>query len=133
MINNFISSESIVSEHNPVEVKSWEAKMGDSAMIDGFLMENNEIKSFPNNAMVKISHAKDVYLINNSLTCDDKVKEDHTPVLILNSEIKRIDNLKVNYKTNVPAAITIIGCKYDSEDITNIDVGTNTAELVFEK
>ena len=83
--------------------------------------------------MVKISHAKDVYLINNSLTCDDKVKEDHTPVLILNSEIKRIDNLKVNYKTNVPAAITIIGCKYDSEDITNIDVGTNTAELVFEK
>ena len=133
MINNFISSESIVSQHNPVEVKSWEAKMGDSAMIDGFLMENNEIKSFPNNAMVKISHAKDVYLINNSLTCDDKVKEDHTPVLILNSEIKRIDNLKVNYKTNVPAAITIIGCKYDSEDITNIDVGTNTAELVFEK
>ena len=82
---------------------------------------------------MKISHAKDVYLINNSLTCDDKVKEDHTPVLILNSEIKRIDNLKVNYKTNVPAAITIIGCKYDSEDITNIDVGTNTSELVFEK
>lgn len=128
MRDNYVTGPGIVKGYYPVEVKSWEAKIGASAMIDGFLMENNVIEETPNGIVVRITHAKDVYLLNNTLTCTDDVASDTVPVAIMGSEVKKIDGLKINFKSDIQNAVVLAGCKLEESEIKNIDVGNSTAK-----
>lgn len=129
MRNNYIQSEGITDGYYPVEIKSWDAKLGDTAAIDGFLMENNTIEFTPKNRTVSIESVKDLYMINNTLKCSEPLDDRFMPITIVNSDIELIDGINFDYAQNVNAVVNIAGCKVDENNIKNINIiGNNTAK-----
>ncbi|MEE1050304.1 MAG: hypothetical protein U0M60_23110, partial [Clostridia bacterium] len=129
MRNNEIKAPGITNGYYPVEVKSWDAKLGDSAAVDGFLMENNIVEVDTESRMISIESTQDLYMLNNTIKCKREVDHTTMPVAIVNSEIKMIDGLNFDYESDVDAVISIAGCKLDESNIKNINfLSDNTAK-----
>ena len=129
MRNNEIKAPGITNGYYPVEVKSWDAKLGNSAAVDGFLMENNIVEVDTESRMISIESTQDLYMLNNTIKCKREVDHTTMPVAIVNSEIKMIDGLNFDYESDVDAVISIAGCKLDESNIKNINfLSDNTAK-----
>ena len=129
MRNNVMDSDGMTHGNYPVEIKSWEASLGDQAAIDGFLIENNVI-DVPNLlGGMYINSVTELYMFNNTLRCDQPLTDQTRPISITNSSIAVIDGLTLDYKQNVNAAVSIAGCKVDEDNIKNITIlGENSAK-----
>ena len=128
MRDNYVTTPKTIQGYYPVEVKSWNAKIGDTAAIDGFLMENNTIKGAPNGVMIRITHAQDVYMLNNNIICTSDVAKDEVPVAIMGSEVKKIDGLNIDFKTDVDYGLVFVGCKIDKDAFGEIDTNSEITQ-----
>lgn len=130
MRNNIVESDGMTSTYLPVEVCVWNSKIGDTAYIDGFLMENNIIDVPSPAGAIKIDSVTELYMLNNTLRYDGEVKSTTRPVTITNSSIALIDGLKFEWEENVEAVLNIAGCKLNEADIKNVKIkGDNTAKI----
>lgn len=121
--NNYIEgSDGNTIGNYPINVMVWGGSLGSSAAIDGVLIENNTVNVANKNRMISVSHAKDLYMLNNTLVCEEGLQKSTLPVVIVNSEIKQLDGLKYDSPQEVEAVVTIAGCKVDEKGLKNIDI-----------
>lgn len=129
MRNNIVDSDGITEAYVPVEIRVWNSKIGDIAYHDGILIENNIIDVPAKKGAITIDSVTELYMINNTLICDKELHEGVRPVTIINSSVKLIDGLTLDWKQNVKAVLNFAGCELDTANIKNIEKGTNTAEI----
>lgn len=129
MRNNEIIAPDCLPPDYPVLVEANRATPGSSASIEGFLMENNTIKTNVLRSAIYIKFVKGLYMINNTIISDKPLKEGIHPVVIENSRIDLIDGINFDYVQNVDAVVTISGSKVDEANIKNININEgNTAK-----
>ena len=129
MRNNKIYYEGCIQTNGPIYVHCYQNVMGSTAKIKGVLIEGNEIDAFQPNQQISVHSVNGLWLLNNTIKCDWDVKATHTPVVVYNSRIEKIDGVSIDYKTKVNAAVTIAGCLVDETDISNIEIAEGSAEI----
>ena len=121
--NNTFSDEGFASGRVPVAIQPWGTPDTAEAIIDGVLIEGNVIHTKNASRTITISHAKNVYLLNNTIVGDTRVTRNSFPILINRSHIAKIDGLNADYSgSTLRAIMAITNCKVDEGDITNINV-----------
>lgn len=120
MRGNTITGDGNTVGNYPLEIRHWKSALGDSAPIDGFLLENNVIDVANSQGAMFINGVQDLYMINNKITNTRNATEKTMPVIITNCEISMLDGLDLNYSTDISAGVSIIGSKIDEENIKNI-------------
>jgi len=131
--NNYIEGDALGDGLYPLDVQSWRSLMGDSATIDGFLIEGNTF-NIPADRTINLKAIQDLYMFNNTLICNEEMPQYTLPIAIMNCEIKMIDGVNFNYKTNLNAVVNIAGCKFDESNIKNITVNEgNTTKPYYVK
>ena len=129
MRDNTVTGVGTTPGFYPIEVKSWDAKNGESKAIDGLLLENNSISQKNTDSFIVINSVKDLYMINNEVKYDGELLSSTKPIVISNSDIALIDGVDFDFTQNVNAVITIDGCNVDENNIKNINVNSgNTAK-----
>ena len=109
--------------YDPIQVSNNEAEFGDTAAIDGILLEGNVIETSRVGTVISISDVEDLYMINNKIINHAKNGAENLPITIRNSVICQIDGVTLEYDHNgVAYGVNIAGCEYDESDIKNIDV-----------
>lgn len=120
--NNKVTGDGNTSGYYPIEIKSFGSSDPSDRVIDGCLVEDNEI-SVPNKKYaININSVKDLYILGNTLSCDKALAVSTRPVNIRNCEIAVIDGLSLDYTQDVSAAVTIAASIVDEENIKNITV-----------
>lgn len=131
--NNTIIAPDIIPPYYPLQIQAPNMagyKAGETASVDGFLLEKNTIDAGKNGTAIFINSVDGLYMIDNVIKSSVPLKDtsEHLPVVITNSRIKTIDGLTFDYAQDVDAVITIAGSEADENDIKNIDIkGDNKA------
>lgn len=129
MRDNTVTGVGTTPGFYPIEVKSWDAKNGESKAIDGLLLENNSVSVKNSDSFIVINSVKDLYMINNEVKYDGELLSTTKSIVISNSDIALIDGVNFDFTQNVNAVITIDGCNVDENNIKNINVNSgNTAK-----
>lgn len=129
MRDNTVTGVGTTPGFYPIEVKSWDAKNGETKAIDGLLLENNSVSVKNSDSFIVINSVKDLYMINNEVKYDGELLSTTKPIVISNSDIALIDGVDFDFTQNVDAVITIDGCNVDENNIKNINVNSgNTAK-----
>ncbi len=127
--NNTIVGDGINGSYSPISVYSWDAKLGEQAVIDGALIENNTIDVPAMEGAIRVNSVTGLYMLNNTIRCDQPLNEGTMPIQINNSSIQLIDGLHFEYSQNVNAVVNIVACEVDESNIKNINIaGGNTAK-----
>lgn len=125
--NNYIESTGGTNKYYPFEAWSWAAKPGDSAGIDGMLVENNEINVPNAKGSMNFIGVHDLYLINNKLTNKRDAEQKAIPISFINCGVTLIDGLEVDYESDMQA-MSFIGCDIDPANIKNIKITGNSSK-----
>ncbi len=129
MRNNYTKNDGIDGNWYPLEVKSWDALLGEDAPIEGMLIENNVSDSAVDTRVMSINSVDGLYMLNNTIRCDKATSEKLQPIVISNSKIEMIDGITFDYPQNVKSVVSIAGCKVNEENIKNIKIkDDNTAK-----
>ena len=132
--NNTIVAPDIIPPYYPLQVQAPNMagyKSGETANVDGFLIENNVIDSGSIGTAMYISSVDGLYMLNNTLKSSVALKEgsSHMPITITNSRIEMIDGINFEFAEDVDSVITIAGCEVDEANIKNINIiGDNKAK-----
>lgn len=127
--NNYTKNDGIDGNYFPLEIKSYNALLGEDAPIEGMLIENNVFDSAVDTRVMSINSVDGLYMLNNTIRCDKATSEKLQPIVISNSKIEMIDGITFDYPQNVNAVISIAGCKVNEENIKNIKIKDgNTAK-----
>lgn len=131
--NNTIIAPDMIPPYYPLQIQAPNMAgyvAGETASVDGFLIEKNTIDAGKNGTAMFINSVDGLYMLDNTIKSSVPLKEgaDHLPVVITNSRVKAIDGLNFDYEQNVGAIITIAGSEVDENVIKNINIiGDNTA------
>ena len=127
--NNTITGMGNTYKYYPIEVRHWRAAADSSRAIDGILIEGNSI-DVPNSlGAIYIDSVSDLYMINNTVKSDSKIRTATCPVKIVNCGVSMIDGLTVDYSDKVNCAMEIIGSSVDDGNIKNVsDVNSNVGQ-----
>lgn len=127
--NNNFDSPNNIPPSCPIEVDFEGALLGSSMAIEGFLIENNTIKSDNARHVITVNCVDGLYMLNNTLISTGTLKSSTMPIKIANSNIAMIDGIDFDYKYNVNSVITMAGCIVDEDNIKNISIkGGNIAK-----
>jgi hypothetical protein len=81
--------------------------MGDSVTIDGFLIEGNTF-DIPADRTINLKAIKDLYLLNNTLICNEEVPQYTLPIAIMNCDIDMIDGVNFNIASASSTSLPLI-------------------------
>lgn len=127
--NNIITGKGNTYKYYPIEVRHWKAAADSLRAIEGILIEGNSI-DVPNSlGAIYIDSVSDLYLIDNTVKSDSKIRTATCPVKIVNCGVSMIDGLTVDYSAKVNCAMEIIGSNVDDGNIKNVsDVNSNVGQ-----
>lgn len=128
MRNVDIKCESSTSGYYPLEIRHWQSTLGDSAPIDGILLENNTIDVGNTNGLMFINAVKDLHMINNKIVNTKNATKKTTPIIITNCDISLIDGIEAEFNEDPTTLITIMGSKVNEENIKNINIKNKTTK-----
>ena len=128
--NNKMKYDGQIQPKGPIAVFADSTPMGGQAKINNVLIENNYIEANNPNNFIYVHSVKNLYMYNNTLVShSETIPKACTPVVIMNSKVKDIDGLKMDFASDVNAAVTIAGCEVNEADVKNVEVvGENTAK-----
>ena len=108
--NTYTSANGGLGEILPISIMSTGASYGNTAPVDGVLIEGNNLTT-PKSRMISVQDATDVYMYNNTLNFTGTVS-DKTPIYFNNSVIKNPSGNILNYKGLQSDRYTVSDCEY---------------------
>lgn len=128
--NNKMKYDGQIQPKGPIAIFNDGTPMGGQAKINDVLIENNYIEANNPNNLIYVHSVKNLYMYNNTVVShSEKLPNSCTPIVVMNSKVKAIDGVKMDFASDVNAAVTIAGCQVDEKDVKNIQVvGDNNAK-----
>lgn len=131
--NNTIVAPDIISPWYPLQIQAMGIKNGETAEVDGLLIEGNTLDCGKNSTAIMVNSVDGLYMFDNTIKSTAPALKGneglHMPILIKNCKVEKIDGITFDYEVDVNAVITVIGSEIDTADITNVDIkNENTAK-----
>lgn len=123
MRDNTVTGVGTTPGFYPIEVKSWDAKNGESKAIDGLLLENNSISQKNTDSFIVINSVKDLYMINNEVKYDGELLSSTKPIVISNSDIAVIDGVDFDFTQNRGRFQTVPKTRTNGTNYAEFEIG----------
>jgi len=130
--NNYFCDGNASTAYDPLQVYNDGAEFGDTAAIDGFLLEDNVFELSRTGTVFRIADVNGLYMINNKIINHGVNTSDNMPITIKNCDISLIDGVTLDYDHNgVEYGVNIAGCEYNDADIKNINILNNNTMKAY--